>query len=193
MFPFPEIYLREYEMLSFKKNIDETPGQKLPFSEAHDHEEIKQWLDKKEKSSTVFVSFGSEFFLSKEEILEVVQGLELSKVNFILVIRFPQGKKFGMQDALPEGWICESLWMKFFHRKYEVWYAMPMPTDQPLNTRLVEYIGVGIAKVIRKVVVEESGDAVRKKAKELSEMMNAKGDEEIDCVAEELVALCSNK
>ncbi|PHU00209.1 hypothetical protein BC332_29996 [Capsicum chinense] len=34
MFLFPEIYLREYEMLSLKKNIDETPGQKLPFSEA---------------------------------------------------------------------------------------------------------------------------------------------------------------
>ncbi|KAM3360216.1 hypothetical protein P3S68_019928 [Capsicum galapagoense] len=68
-----------------------------------------------------------------------------------------------------------------------------MHIDQPLNTRPVEYIGVGIAKVIRKVVVEESEDAVRKKAKELSEMMNAKGDEEIDCVAEELVALCSNK
>ncbi|KAF3625625.1 hypothetical protein FXO37_30759 [Capsicum annuum] len=70
-----------------------------------DHEEIKQWLDKKEKSSTVFVSFGSEFFLSKEEILEVVQGLELSKVNFILVIRFPHGEKIGMQDALPEGYL----------------------------------------------------------------------------------------
>ncbi|KAK4367133.1 hypothetical protein RND71_015013 [Anisodus tanguticus] len=45
------------------------------------HEEIMQWLDKKEKSSTVFVSFGSEYFLSKEEIHEVAQVLELSKVD----------------------------------------------------------------------------------------------------------------
>ncbi|WMV53582.1 hypothetical protein MTR67_046967 [Solanum verrucosum] len=36
---------------------------------------IMQWLDKKEKGSSVFVSFGSEWFLSKEEIHEVAQGL----------------------------------------------------------------------------------------------------------------------
>lgn len=283
-FPFPEIYLREYELLSLKKNIDETPGKKLEFSETlrlshdiilvktyrdfegkymdylsnlvskkivplgslvqesidqDDHEEIIQWLDKKEKSSTVFVSFGSEYFLSEEEILEVAQGLELSKVNFIWVIRFPQGERISMQDALPEGYlervgesgmvmegwapqatilqhpslggfVSHCGWSSVMESmKFGVpIIAMPMHIDQPLNARLVEYIGVGveasrdengklqseeIAKAIRKVVVEESGEAVRKKVKELSEMMNAKGDKEIDGVVEELVALCSNK
>jgi len=43
------------------------------------------------------------------------------------------------------------------------------------------------------VVIEESGESVRKKTKELSEKMNMKGDEEIDGVVEELVALCNNK
>ncbi|PHT31493.1 Cyanidin-3-O-glucoside 2-O-glucuronosyltransferase [Capsicum baccatum] len=75
--------------------------------------------------------------------------------------------------------------------------AMPMKVDQPLNAKIVEYIGIGmeaardedgklqrkeIAKAIRKVVVEESGEAVRKIAKELSWKMKAKRDEEIDGV-----------
>ncbi|PHT65144.1 hypothetical protein T459_29569 [Capsicum annuum] len=86
--------------------------------------------------------------------------------------------------------------------------AMPMKVDQPLNAKIVEYIGMGmeaardedgklqskeIAKAIRKVVVEESGEVVRKIAKELSQKMKAKGDEEIDGVVEELVALSNNK
>ncbi|XP_015170358.1 beta-D-glucosyl crocetin beta-1,6-glucosyltransferase-like [Solanum tuberosum] len=150
-FPFPEIYLHEYEMLSLKEAVKEAPGNKYSFDEAiklsrdiilvktcrdfegkyidylsnlvskkivpvgslvqesiarDDHdEEIMQWLDKKEKCSTVFVSFGSEYFLSKEDIFAVARGLERSKVNFIWVIRFPQGERISIQDALPEGYL----------------------------------------------------------------------------------------
>nr|XP_009609569.1 UDP-glucosyltransferase 29-like [Nicotiana tomentosiformis] len=198
-----------------------------------------QWLDKKEKSSTVFVSFGSEYFLSNEEILAVAQGLELSKVNFIWVIRFPQGERISIADAVPEvflervgdrgkileewapqanilqhpstgGFVSHCGWSSFMESmKFGVpIIAMPMHIDQPMNARLVEYIGLGveavrdengklqseeIAKAIRKVVMEESGEPVRKKARELSEKMNEKGDEEIDGVVEELVSLCGNK
>ncbi|XP_060185224.1 UDP-glucosyltransferase 29-like [Lycium barbarum] len=284
-FPFPEIYLREYEMLQMKKLMEESQDDKSPFDEAlaqssdiilvktcrdfegkymdylsklvskkivpvgslvqdsinqDDNEEvITQWLDKKEKSSTVFVSFGSEYFLSKEEIHEVGQGLELSKVNFIWVIRFPQGENISIQDVLSKeflervgergmvlekwapqavilqhtsvgGFVSHCGWSSFMESmKFGVpIIAMPMHIDQPMNARVVEYIGMGvealrdengklqseeIAKVIRKVVIEESGEGVRKKVRELSKKMNMKGDEEIDGVVEELVALCSNK
>ncbi|KAL0348720.1 UNVERIFIED_CONTAM: UDP-glucosyltransferase 29 [Sesamum angustifolium] len=37
--------------------------------------EILQWLSKKERYSTVFVCFGSEHFLSKEQILEIAKGV----------------------------------------------------------------------------------------------------------------------
>ncbi|XP_060185223.1 LOW QUALITY PROTEIN: UDP-glucosyltransferase 29-like [Lycium barbarum] len=282
MFPFPEIYLREYEMLSLKKVLKEVPGGKFPFDqglrrsqdiilmktcrdfegkymdylsslvskktvpvgtlvqESIYHEEITQWLDKKEECTTVFVSFGSEYFLSKEEIHAVAQGLELSKVNFIWVIRSPQGEKISsIQDTLPEGflervgergkvmegWAPQATilqhtsiggfvshcgWSSVTESmKFGVpIIGMPIHLDQPKNARLVGYIGMGveavrddsgklkseeIAKAMRKVVVEKSGEAVRKKAKELSETMNAKGDDEIDGVVEELVALCSSK
>ncbi|XP_059307680.1 UDP-glucosyltransferase 29-like [Lycium ferocissimum] len=284
-FPFPEIYLREYEMLQMKKTMEESQDEKSPFDEAlgqsrdiilvktcrdfegkymdylsklvskkivpvgslvqdsinqDDNEEvIMQWLDKKEKSSTVFVSFGSEYFLSKEEIHEVAQGLELSKMNFIWVIRFPQGENISIQDVLSKGflervgergmvlekWAPQAAilqhtsiggfvshcgWSSFMESmKFGVpIIAMPMHIDQPMNARVVEYIGMGvealrdengklqseeIAKVIRKVVIEESGEGVRKKAREFSKKMNMKGDEEIDGVVEELVALYSNK
>ncbi|MCD7457117.1 hypothetical protein HAX54_034250 [Datura stramonium] len=277
MFPFPEIYLCKYEILSLTKVLKELAVGKFPFNEGlrrsqdiilmktcrdfegkymdylsslvskkivpvgilvqesidkDDPEEIMQWLDKKHKGSTVFVSFGSEFFLAKEQIHAVAQGLELSKVNFIWVIRFPQGEKISIQDALPEGfhervgergmvmegWTTQATilqhtsiggfvshcgWNSFMESmKFGVpIIAMPMQVDQPMNSRLVEYIGMGmeamrdengklqseeIAKAIRKVVVENSGEAVRKKANELSQKMNAKGDEEIDGVVEEL-------
>ncbi|CAN4114370.1 unnamed protein product [Withania somnifera] len=273
-FLFPEIYLREYEILQMKKAMEESKDEKDPFCKAlgksrdiilvktcrdfvgkymdylskviskkivpvgslvqdsidqGEHEEVimqMQSLDKKEKSSTIFVSLWIEFFLSREEIHEEAQGLELSKVNFIWVIRFPLGEKIIIQDVLPKGflerveergivlekWAPQTTilqhtsiggfvshcgWSYFMESmKFGVpIIAMPMDIDQPMNARIVEYIGMDeeIAKVIREVVIEESGEGVRKKAKELSEKMNIKGDEEIDGVVEELVAICNNK
>ncbi|KAL0453061.1 UNVERIFIED_CONTAM: Beta-D-glucosyl crocetin beta-1,6-glucosyltransferase [Sesamum latifolium] len=51
---------------------------------------ILSWLDMKERKSTVFVSFGSEYFLTKEDFDEIAYGLELSNINFIWVVRFPK-------------------------------------------------------------------------------------------------------
>ncbi|OMO57891.1 UDP-glucuronosyl/UDP-glucosyltransferase [Corchorus capsularis] len=77
--------------------------------EGDDDERTKiflEWLNKKGKSSTVFVSFGSEYFLDKEEREEIAYGLELSKVNFIWVIRFPIGEnKTNLDEALPQGFL----------------------------------------------------------------------------------------
>lgn len=82
--------------------------------------------------------------------------------------------------------------------------AMPMHLDQPLNARLVEDVGVGMevrrnengriereemARVIKEVVVEKNGEKVRRKAREMSENIRKKGDEEIDDVVDELSQL----
>lgn len=53
----------------------------------------------------MFVSFGSEYFLSKEEMEEMAHGLELSKVDFIWVVRFPVGEKIKLEEELPEGFL----------------------------------------------------------------------------------------
>lgn len=67
--------------------------------------EILQWLGAKDEFSTVFVSFGSETFLSKEEREEMAHGLELSGVNFIWIVRFPAGERIEVGEALPVGFL----------------------------------------------------------------------------------------
>ncbi|KAK6149121.1 hypothetical protein DH2020_016646 [Rehmannia glutinosa] len=67
--------------------------------------DVLSWLDKKEKKSTVFVSFGSEYFLTKEDMDEIAYGLELSKTNFIWVVRFPKGSNGLLDKTLPKGFV----------------------------------------------------------------------------------------
>ncbi|KAK9185709.1 hypothetical protein WN943_026068 [Citrus x changshan-huyou] len=55
----------------------------------------------KESSSVVYVSFGSEYFLSKEEMNEIASGLLLSEVSFIWVVRFHSEGKLTIEEALP--------------------------------------------------------------------------------------------
>ncbi|XP_027082378.1 beta-D-glucosyl crocetin beta-1,6-glucosyltransferase-like [Coffea arabica] len=64
--------------------------------------ELIQWLGTKSKHSTVFIAFGSEYFLTKEEMEEMAFALELSGVNFIWAVRFPQGQRIKPEKALPE-------------------------------------------------------------------------------------------
>lgn len=73
--------------------------------DARDDVEIIEWLEKKGSSSSVFVAFGSEYFLKREEIEEIAHGLEMSNVNFIWVIRAPKGAKINIQECLPLGFL----------------------------------------------------------------------------------------
>ena len=97
-------YIDYLSVLSKKKIVPVGPLVQEP---VHDYEEneIIEWLNKKEPSSVVFVSFGSEYFLSREEIQEMAYGLELSMVSFTWVVRFPQGDKANLEMALPKGYL----------------------------------------------------------------------------------------
>ncbi|TQD93614.1 hypothetical protein C1H46_020769 [Malus baccata] len=90
-----------------KKIVPVGPLVQDPLDQKTDEESpIIQWLNKREKSSVVYVSFGSEYFLSKEEIEEIAHGLELSKVSFIWVIRFPkEDKTTKVEEVLPKGFV----------------------------------------------------------------------------------------
>lgn len=70
--------------------------------------EMMKWLDGKENASTVYVSFGSETFLSNKDMTELAFGLEMSGANFLWFIRFPSdaGKNIiKIEDVLPEGFV----------------------------------------------------------------------------------------
>ncbi|XP_047309358.1 beta-D-glucosyl crocetin beta-1,6-glucosyltransferase-like [Impatiens glandulifera] len=70
-----------------------------------DNSQIMEWLNNKDTSSTIFVSIGSESFLSREETEEIAKGLELSMVNFIWVLRFPSEEKISIEEVLPNGFL----------------------------------------------------------------------------------------
>ncbi|VFQ72191.1 unnamed protein product [Cuscuta campestris] len=77
-----------------------------PEQDDNDHfKAIMEWLGKKAEKSTVYVSFGSECFLSDEEMQEMAYGLEQSRVNFIWVVRFPKGEEKNLEMALPKGFL----------------------------------------------------------------------------------------
>ncbi|KAL8486218.1 hypothetical protein ACS0TY_023064 [Phlomoides rotata] len=68
--------------------------------------DILQWLSRKKQNSTVHISFGSEYFMSKEEIEDIAKGVELSEANFIWVIRFPVMEKImSIEEAHPQGFL----------------------------------------------------------------------------------------
>lgn len=205
----------------------------------NEHSEIMDWLNSKERCSTVFVSFGSEYFLCKEETEELALGLELSKVNFLWVVRFPVGQNMDLEEVLPkgflervgnrgkvvQGWapqlrilghsniagfVSHCGWssvMEGLKLGIPI-IAMPMHLDQPLNAKLIVEAGVGeevvkekdgkidrdeVAKVVREVVVERSGQRLRKRTREFSQILESNGEREIDQVVQELMNICNPK
>ncbi|KAM3236912.1 UDP-glucosyltransferase 29-like [Capsicum annuum] len=88
--------------LTNKRVVPVGPLVQEPTSDV-DNSLILKWLNQKSKGSTVFVSFGSEYFLSQEDREEIAHGLEQSRVNFVWVVRFPKGEKLKLEQALPLG------------------------------------------------------------------------------------------
>uniref|UniRef100_A0A2K1ZAJ3 anthocyanidin 3-O-glucosyltransferase n=1 Tax=Populus trichocarpa TaxID=3694 RepID=A0A2K1ZAJ3_POPTR len=202
--------------------------------------EITEWLNKRDPcSSVIYVAFGSENYLSKEDREELALGLLLSNVNFIWVLRFPRGEEISAREALPEGFIemvsergliveewapqkrilshpsiggflSHCGWGSVLESmKFGVpLIAMPMHIDQPLNAEFLVEIGVGleikrdkngkiereeVARVIRDLAGERTGEHLRKKARELSDCIRDKAGQEIDEVVNDLVHLVGRK
>ncbi|CAH9076591.1 unnamed protein product [Cuscuta europaea] len=85
-----------------------TVGPLVRVDEGKDDVTIMKWLNKKEERSCLYVSFGSEYYMRKEDLEEMAYGLELSGVNFIWVIRFPEGgddETMTLDEALPSGFL----------------------------------------------------------------------------------------
>ncbi|KAK9149888.1 hypothetical protein Scep_008645 [Stephania cephalantha] len=98
-----EKYINSLSLITGKTVIPVGPLVHEPPTDDKHTSSFINWLDKKDKSSTVLVSCGSESYLSREEIEEMAYGLELSEVNFIWVIRFPdQGEQISLSEVLPK-------------------------------------------------------------------------------------------
>ncbi|KAH6776980.1 hypothetical protein C2S51_008292 [Perilla frutescens var. frutescens] len=208
-------------------------------SHVDDSEIMMKWLSEKREFSTLYISFGSENYLSTERIKEIARGLELSGVNFIWVARTPLGSEVSIDDALPPGFLERVKHRGLVVRRWapqaailahrsvggfmshcgwssiteSVYFgvpvvAVPLKLDQPINARLVVEAGVGVemerdengqfdgdgvARAIREVIVEESGERFRSRARDLSEKMKAEEEEAFDEIVGELSRICARK
>ncbi|KAK1416775.1 hypothetical protein QVD17_25891 [Tagetes erecta] len=106
---FKEIEGKYANYLSFLTRKKIVPVGPLVADSCHagsKHDSVMQWLDTKDTASTVFVSFGSEYFLSSADLEEIAYGLEISNVNFIWVLRFPKCKRnIKLSEHLPPGFL----------------------------------------------------------------------------------------
>ncbi|KAI3945982.1 hypothetical protein MKX01_024738 [Papaver californicum] len=77
----------------------------------NNHEEwvrMREWLDKKEQGSVVYIALGTEAALRQSEITELALGLKLSKLPFFWVLRKPSGSTEDPLNMLPVGFVERS-------------------------------------------------------------------------------------
>ncbi|KAF5183046.1 Udp-glycosyltransferase 91a1 [Thalictrum thalictroides] len=78
------------------------PEMKKQTSEGEPSGEIFKWLDQQKNKSVVYVGFGSEVKLNREQVSEIAHGLELAKLPFLWALRKPMWAA-NDDDALPSG------------------------------------------------------------------------------------------
>ncbi|EXC31240.1 Anthocyanidin 3-O-glucosyltransferase [Morus notabilis] len=78
-----------------------------PSSVVLNDEDWTKWLAQFSAKSVVFCSFGSETFLTKEQISELALGLELTGIPFLFVLNFPAkvNAEAELKHALPVGFL----------------------------------------------------------------------------------------
>ncbi|KAK3227847.1 hypothetical protein Dsin_007709 [Dipteronia sinensis] len=135
---------------------------------------IFQWLDEQKPRSVVFVGFGSECKLTRDQIYEMAYGLELSGSIFLWAIRKPNWAADDV-DALPSGfgqrthgrgvvsigWAPQleilghpSIGGSLFHSGWgslietlqfgHCLVLLPLIIDQPLNARILVEKGLAV-------------------------------------------------
>ncbi|XP_065859714.1 putative UDP-rhamnose:rhamnosyltransferase 1 [Euphorbia lathyris] len=136
--------------------------------------QVFKWLDQQNPKSVVFVGFGSEFKLSKDQVFEIAYGLELSGLPFLWALRKPNWAKDDL-DSLPQGFsdrTCGKGIVRFgwapqmeilghlsiggtlFHSGWgsiiemlqfgHCLVLLPFIIDQPLNARFLVEKGLGV-------------------------------------------------
>ncbi|KAJ4728234.1 UDP-glycosyltransferase [Melia azedarach] len=136
--------------------------------------EIFQWLDEQKPRSVVFVGFGSECKLTKDQVYEIAYGLELSGFPFLWALRKPEWATNEI-DALPLGFknrtggkgvVCigwapqveilahSSIGGSLFHAGWgsvietlqfgHSLIVLPFIADQPLNARFLVQKGLAV-------------------------------------------------
>ncbi|KAJ4728233.1 UDP-glycosyltransferase [Melia azedarach] len=135
---------------------------------------IFQWLDEQKDRSVVFVGFGSECKLTKDQVYEIAYGLELSELPFLWALRKPEWAvndadtlPLGFEDrsrgkgVVCMGWVPQleilshsSIGGSIFHAGWgsvietlqfgHCLIVLPFIIDQPLNARVLVEKGLAV-------------------------------------------------
>ncbi|GMP62076.1 hypothetical protein CsSME_00024314 [Camellia sinensis var. sinensis] len=155
--------------------LPEKPN-KTPIAAAHNGEwsKIFEWLDEQKPKSVVFVGFGSECKLSRDQVYEIASGLESSELPFLWALRKPSWASNDLDTMSPDfgrrtsgrgkvciGWAPQieilahpSIGGSLFHGGWgsaietlqfgHCMVVLPLIFDQPLNARLLVEKGLAI-------------------------------------------------
>ncbi|KAJ1403508.1 UDP-glucuronosyl/UDP-glucosyltransferase [Sesbania bispinosa] len=179
---------------------------------------IFEWLDKQASKSVVFVGFGSECKLSKDQVYEIAFGLEMSELPFLWALRKPSWAS-NDDDSLPVGfnertskrgivcmgWIPQreilahpSIGGSLFHSGWgsvietlqfgHNLVVLPFIADQPLNARFL--VDKGLAIEVKR---NEDGSFTRNDiAKSLRQAMASEEGEKLRIKTREAAAIVGN-
>ncbi|PIA52268.1 hypothetical protein AQUCO_01000263v1 [Aquilegia coerulea] len=181
--------------------------------------EVFKWLDHQKDKSVVYVGFGSEVKLDREQVYEIAIGLELANLPFLWALRKPMWA-VNENDALPSGfrsrtahlgmvllgWAPQldilahpSVGGSMFHSGWgsiietlqhgHILVVLPLVIDQGLNARLLVEKGLAIE-------VEKSDDGTfngEDIAKALRKAMVNEESESLRFRANEMRAVFSNQ
>ncbi|XP_028095904.1 cyanidin-3-O-glucoside 2-O-glucuronosyltransferase-like [Camellia sinensis] len=141
------------------------------------HTQIMEWLDSKDESSTVF-PMGEEAKI--EEALAMGFLGRVGERGMVVEGWAPQGRI--LTDSSTGGFVSHCGWNSIMESlKFGVLIVvMPMHLDQPINSRLVEEIGVYV-EVKRDMNGRLSSEEIR-----------MRGEEDIDELVEQLLQLCKD-
>ncbi|XP_031257829.1 putative UDP-rhamnose:rhamnosyltransferase 1 [Pistacia vera] len=180
---------------------------------------IFQWLDEQKPKSVVFVGFGSECKLTRDQVYEMAYGLELSGLPFLWALRKPEWASDDL-DALPPGFgdrvhgkgmICigwapqleilghSSIGGSLFHAGWgsiietlqfgHCLVVLPFIIDQPLNARVLVEKGLAV-----EVERSEDGSFSRNEiAKALTQAMVSEEGEKLRVKARKATMNFNNK
>ncbi|XP_059302812.1 putative UDP-rhamnose:rhamnosyltransferase 1 [Lycium ferocissimum] len=220
-------YVETYKKL-FKKPlipIGLLPPEELPADERTltcqpYWEKMSKWLDEQKSRSVVFVGFGSECKLSKNQIYEIANGLQISGLPFLWILQKPHWA-LNDSDALPSGFVAETVerglvnigWApqkeilahpsiggSLFHAGWgsaietlqlgHVLVVLPFVFDQGLNARLLVEKGVAIEVKRSEEDGSFSGNDI---AMSLREAMVLKEGEELRARARKVAAIFGDR
>ncbi|XP_027148781.1 UDP-glycosyltransferase 90A1-like [Coffea eugenioides] len=141
-----------------------------------------QWLDEKlpQKNPVLYISFGSQAEISKEQLEEVKIALEKSGVNFLWIVRGndQSDSSDGFENRVKDRGIVVKEWIDqrqiLDHKSVQGflshcgWNSTRVKTCDGTLNGLVKWETLKMA--VKELMEEESGKEVRKNAKEVGEI-----------------------